>query len=156
MKKPTRYWLMKTEADCFGIDDLKRDGVTPWEGVRNYQARNFMMKMEVGDVVFFYHSNGTKENPTGIYGTATVSAKAHPDITQFEKKGEYFEPRATREKPVWFCVDVSFLSKWKEPVTLVEIKLDPTLNGMLVAQTGSRLSVQPVSGVHATRLLADE
>jgi predicted RNA-binding protein with PUA-like domain len=148
-----QYWLMKTEADCYSIDDLQRDTVTPWEGVRNFQARNHMMHMKVGDVVFFYHSNGTKEHPTGIYGLGKVSALAHPDATQFIKEGEYFDPRATEDDPVWFCVDVSFVKKSKIPVTLAEMKIDPKLTGILAVQKGSRLSVQPVSETHAQYLL---
>ncbi len=149
-----KYWLMKSEADCYSIADLKRDTVTPWEGVRNYQARNYMQQMSVGDVVFFYHSNGTKEHPTGIYGVARVSASAHPDKTQFIQKGEYYEPRATIEKPVWYCVDVSYGTTWKQPLSLAEIKVDPNLSGIIVAQKGSRLSVQPVSETHARYLIA--
>ena len=142
------YWLIKSEADCYSIDDLKKDKKTAWTGVRNYQARNFMQQMQLGDRVLFYHSNGTKENPTGVYGTAKVVKIAHRDTTQFEKGGEYFEPRATHEKPVWYCVDVGFVEKFKNPVSLTEIKLDPKLSGIVVAQTGSRLSVQPVSEAH--------
>lgn len=149
-----KYWLMKSEADCYSIVDLKRDTVTSWEGVRNYQARNYMQQMSVGDVVFFYHSNGTKEHPTGIYGVARVSAFAHPDKTQFVQKGEYYEPRATIEKPVWYCVDVSYGTTWKRPFSLAEIKIDPNLSGIIVAQKGSRLSVQPVSETHARYLIA--
>ncbi len=149
------YWLIKSEADCYSIDQFQKDKKTAWTGVRNYQARNFMQKMAVGDGILFYHSNGTKEHPTGVYGTANVVKLAHPDETQFEKGGEYFEPRATLEKPVWYCVDVGFVERFKNPVSLTEIKLDPKLTGIMVAQTGSRLSVQPVSEkhfVHITKL----
>jgi predicted RNA-binding protein with PUA-like domain len=142
------YWLIKSEADCYSIDDLKKDKKTAWTGVRNYQARNFMQSMAVGDGVLFYHSNGNKEHPTGVYGTAKVVKLAHPDETQFEKGGEYFELRATHEKPVWQCVDVGFVAKFKNPISLTEIKLDPKLAGIVVAQTGSRLSVQSVSEKH--------
>jgi predicted RNA-binding protein with PUA-like domain len=148
------YCLIKSEADCYSIDDLKKDKNTAWTGVRNYQARNFMQSMAVGDGVLFYHSNGTKEYPTGVYGIAKVVKIAHPDETQFEKGGEYFEPRATHEKPVWYCVDVGFVEKFKNLVSLTEIKLDPKLAGIMVAQTGSRLSVQPVSEKHFARIVA--
>lgn len=147
------YWLIKSEGDCYSIDDLKKDKKTAWTGVRNYQARNFMQKMTVGDGVLFYHSNGTKENPTGVYGLATVVKIAHPDETQFERGGEYFEPRATREKPVWYCADMGFVEKFKNPVSLTEIKIDPALAGIPVVQTGSRLSVQPLSAKHFARIV---
>lgn len=145
---------MKTEAECYGIDDLARDKVIAWEGVRNYQARNFMMhNMHVGDTVFFYHSNGTEQNPAGIYGVARVASSAHPDLSQFDPTDEHFDPKATRTKPIWYCVDVAFTKKWKTPLSLADIKLDPSLAGIPVAQTGSRLSVQPVSPKHGEYLV---
>ncbi len=141
-----KYWLIKSEADCYGIDDLKKDKKVAWEGVRNFQARNFMRDdMRVGDLCLFHHSNGTKEHPTGVYGIAKVVSKAHPDKTQFDKNGEYFDTRATREKPVWFCVDMGFVKKFQTPITLAQIKFDPKLKNMVVVQKGSRLSIMPVS-----------
>lgn len=154
MKKPKNFWLMKSEADCYSIDNLKNDKTTSWGGVRNYQARNFMMRdMSVGDLVFFYHSGGTKEIPAGIYGLATVSKLAHPDVTQFDKKNDHYDPKATREKPIWYCVDIKFSKKLKTPMTLAEIKFDPNLAGIMLAQTGSRLSIQPVSQKHGEYLI---
>lgn len=101
------YWLMKSEGDCYSIDDLKKDKVTPWSGVRNYQARNFMRDhMKKGDMVLFYHSSS---KPTGVYGIAKVTANAHADETQFEKGGEYYDPKSTREHARWQCVDVRFV-----------------------------------------------
>lgn len=145
---------MKSEADCYSIDDLKNDNTTSWGGVRNYQARNFMMRdMSVGDVVFFYHSGGTKEIPAGIYGLATVSKPAHPDITQFDKKNDHYDPKSTKEKPIWYCVDIKFSKKLKTPMTLAEVKFDPNLAGIMLAQTGSRLSIQPVSQKHGEYLI---
>jgi predicted RNA-binding protein with PUA-like domain len=153
-KSQKQYWLMKTEAECYGIDDLARDKVIAWEGVRNYQARNFMMQsMNVGDSVFFYHSNGTKQSPAGIYGVARVASSAHPDMSQFDPSDKHFDPKAKRDKPIWYCVDVAFAKKWKTPLYLADIKLDPNLSGIMVAQTGSRLSVQPVSQKHGEYLL---
>ncbi len=153
-QKPKQYWLMKSEADCYSIDDLKKDKSTSWGGVRNYQARNFMMRdMSVGDVVFFYHSGGTKEIPAGIYGLATVSKLAHPDITQFDKKNDHYDPKTTKEKPIWYCVDIKFSKKLKNPMTLAEVKFDPNLSGIMLAQTGSRLSIQPVSQKHGEYLI---
>jgi predicted RNA-binding protein with PUA-like domain len=112
-KNSKQYWLIKSEMDCYSIDDLKRDKKTSWTGVRNYQARNFMMNMNTGDVVFFYHSNGSIKSPTGIYGIAKVSSLAHPDQSQFDKKDEHFDPKSKQEKPIWYCVDVGFVKKFK-------------------------------------------
>lgn len=143
------YWLMKSESDCYSIDDLKRDKKTDWTGVRNFQARNFMRdNIKKGDLVLFYHSGGTKTKPTGVYGIAKISQEARADETQFDTKSEYFEPRATKENPVWFCPEISFVKKFKEPVTLSDIKRENALSGIMVAQKGSRLSVQPVSERH--------
>ncbi|MBI2120640.1 MAG: EVE domain-containing protein [Parcubacteria group bacterium] len=140
------YWLMKTEPDAYSIDDLKRDKKTPWSGVRNYQARNFMMRdMEKGDLVLFYHSSS---KPAGVYGIGKVASAAHPDETQFDAKGKYYDPKATKEKPRWYCVDISFVKKSKNPVSLAAVKFDPKLEGMLVRTRGSRLSIQPVSEKH--------
>ena len=148
------FWLMKSEASCYSIDDLKNDGTAAWQGVRNYQARNFMMQgINVGDTVFFYHSNGTKLNPAGIYGIARVASVAKVDESQFDKNDEHFDPKSKKEKPLWYCVDIKFVKKIKNPVTLSEIKSDPNLAGIMVAQTGSRLSVQPVSQKHGEYLL---
>jgi predicted RNA-binding protein with PUA-like domain len=141
------YWLLKSEPESYGIDHLKRDKVEAWSGVRNYQARNFMQAMAVGDLCLFYHSS---TDVKGVFGVAKVVAKAHPDLTQFDKKSHYFDPKATKEKPIWYCVDVGFVEKLKRPATLAEIKVDPKLNGMLLRAPGSRLSVQPVSEKHFT------
>jgi predicted RNA-binding protein with PUA-like domain len=149
------FWLMKSEAGCYSIDGLKNDGATAWQGVRNYQARNFMMNdMKLGDTVFFYHSNGTKQNPAGIYGIARVASVAKVDESQFDKNDEHFDPKSKKEKPLWYCVDIKFVKKLKNPVTLSEIKFDPNLAGIMVAQTGSRLSVQPVSQKHGEYLMS--
>jgi predicted RNA-binding protein with PUA-like domain len=148
------YWLLKSEGDCYSIDHLKKDGETAWTGIRNYQSRNFMMKdMKIGNVVFFYHSNGDVKNPTGIYGLARVSAPAHPDETQFDKKDEHFDPKAKKDKPIWYCVDVTFTKKFKNPISLADIKKDSNLAGMRVREVGSRLSIQPVSTKHAEYLI---
>lgn len=139
----TRYWLMKTEPDVYSIDTLKKEGETLWFGVRNYQARNFMMKdMQIGDQVLFYHSNA---EPPGVAGLAVVSKLAEPDPLAFDKKSEYYDPKSSKEKPRWFCVRVKFVQKLKNLVTLENIKNDPMLRGMLVIKRGQRLSIQPVS-----------
>ncbi len=117
------YWLMKSEPDAFSIDNLKKVGTEPWNGVRNYQARNFMRAMQVGDGVLFYHSN-CKE--PGIVGTATVASAAYPDDTQFNPKSDYYDPKSTREEPRWSLVDVKFERKLKRTITLDEISSMPT------------------------------
>ncbi len=134
---------MKTEPDVFSIDDLKKNKTSLWEGVRNYQARNYMMNdMEIGDAVLLYHSSA---DPSGVAGIATVSKKAIPDPTQFDKKSEYFDPKATKEKPVWFCTEVKFVTKFSHFIALEELKKEPVLKDMVVLKKGSRLSIQPVS-----------
>lgn len=142
----TRYWLMKSEPDVYSIDDLSKDKTTWWGGVRNYQARNFMTKeMQLGDQVLFYHSNA---NPIGVAGLAEVCALAAPDATQFDKKSEYYDPKASPEKPIWFCVQVKFKKKFAQVVSLENIKNDPRLKDMLVIKKGQRLSIQPVEKSH--------
>lgn len=138
------YWLMKTEPAMYSIDHLEREGKTQWDGVRNYQARNNMMKMEVGDLVLFYHS----VTDMGIYGIARVCAPAHPDTSQFDPADEHYDPKSKPEKPMWHCVDVEFVEKLERPVLLTELKSDPRLEGMVARTRGSRLSVQPVSREH--------
>ena len=141
-----KYWLMKSEPETYSIENLKKDGTTWWNGVRNYQARNFMWKeMQVGDKVLFYHSNA---EPPGIAGLAEISKAAQPDETQFDKKSEYFDPKATKEKPNWYCTQVKFKKIFKNFIPLDEIKKDKSLAEMIVIQKGSRLSIQPVSEKH--------
>ncbi len=141
-----KYWLMKSEPDVYSIDQLRKDKTTWWEGVRNYQARNFMMKdMQVGDAVLFYHSNA---EPPGVAGLARVSKIAEPDKAQFDKKSEYYDPKATKEKPIWYCVQVEYVAHFSETVSLGELRENPKLADMLVLQKGSRLSVQPVEKKH--------
>lgn len=141
-----KYWLMKSEPDVFSIAQLKKDKRTLWEGVRNYQARNFMMKdMQVGDEVLFYHSNAT---PPGVAGIARVSRLAVPDPLQFDKKSEYFDPKATKEKPIWYCVEIEYVGTFKEFISLQDLRDTKSLKDMVVLQKGSRLSVQPVDKKH--------
>lgn len=143
------YWLIKSEGDCYSINNLKKDKKVPWTGVRNFQARNFMRdSMKIGDKVLFYHSNGTKENPTGVYGTAKVVSGVYPDPTQFDKKDDHYDPKSKKENPTWMLVDMAFDSILKNPVSLTQIKFEPKLRGIMVAQRGSRLSIQPVSKEH--------
>ena len=138
-----QYWLMKTEPDVYSIDDLARDKKTYWDGVRNYQARNFMRdQMKPGDKVFFYHSNA---EPPGIAGIAEVAGNGRPDPSQFDSKDVHFDPAAKKEKPVWYCVDLKFVSKFPRIVTLEELKKIKALEKMPLLQRGQRLSVQPVA-----------
>ena len=140
-----RYWLLKSEPESFSIDHLAQQPgkKTDWTGVRNFQARNFMRdEMKKGDLCFFYHSSA---EPTAVMGTVEITQESHPDPTQFDKKSDYFEPRATKETPVWFLVEVHLKEKFKKPVTLSEIKKTKGLEKMVLVQKGSRLSIQPVS-----------
>lgn len=146
------YWLMKSEPDVFSIDDLKKVKKEPWDGVRNYQARNFMMNdMKEGDEILFYHS---RVKPMGIYGTAKVSKEAFPDPSQFDTKNKYFEKRATKEKPVWFCVEVAFVEKFTNPVSLDDVKAEKSLEEMKLVQKGQRLSIQPVTSKEFKKIKA--
>ena len=141
---------MKSEPHVYSIDDLKRDGISDWHGVRNYEARNCMKAMAVGDRAFFYHSSA---EPTGIAGIMAVSRAAHPDPTQFDKTSEYFEPRATKGRPVWFHVELRFLEKLPRLLPAGELRGDPALEGMKLFTRG-RLSVQPVTPEQWRRILA--
>jgi len=137
---------MKTEPSVYSIDDLKKDNKDSWEGVRNYQARNFMKNdMEIGDMVLFYHSNA---KPSGIAGFAKICSKSYPDHTAWDKKSNYYDPKTNKENPRWFMVDVCFVKKFKRVVPLQELKENDKLKDMLVVQKGSRLSIQPVSEKH--------
>jgi predicted RNA-binding protein with PUA-like domain len=139
-----RYWLMKSEPDEFSIDDLAAapKKTTPWFGVRNYQARNFMRdEMKVGDLGFFYHSSCPEP---GIAGIVRVSRTAYPDASQFDRKSPYFEPKATRAAPRWLNVDVTLVEKTRL-IALAELRATPELKTMRVLQRGNRLSITPVS-----------
>jgi predicted RNA-binding protein with PUA-like domain len=140
---PRRYWLMKCEPSAYTIDDLARDGVTGWEGVRNYQARNFMRDdMQVDDGVLFYASNA---DPSGVAGLARIARDGYPDPFAFRKGHDYFDPASTKAAPVWFTVDVAFVERFPAVVPLATLKSTKGLERMLVNQKGSRLSIQPVT-----------
>ncbi len=137
-----QYWLMKSEPETFSIDDLERKGTEPWDGVRNYQARNFMRDgMRVGDKVFFYHSNC--EVP-GIVGIAKVASEAYPDPTQFDPDNAHFDPASTRAQPRWMLVDIAFERRLARTISLAELKQDPALADFALVRKGNRLSVMPV------------
>ncbi len=145
-----QYWLMKSEPEVFSIDDLKKNRTTLWEGVRNYQARNFMMnEMRIGDEVLFYHSNS---DPSAAVGVARVSKLAVPDPTQFAKKSEYHDAKATKDKPIWFCVEVEYVKTFSKPVSLADLRAEKSLEKMLVLQRGQRLSVQPLTAKEYARV----
>ena len=139
------YWLMKSEPDTFSFQDLKNRPKQrePWDGVRNYQARNFMRDaMSVGDRVLFYHSN---TQPPGIVGIAEIVSDAYPDPTAFNKKSKYYDPKSDPEQPRWFLVDVAYVADFQNMLTLEQMKAMPELSEMKVLQRGNRLSITPVS-----------
>ena len=138
------YWLMKSEPDVFGIDDLARrpNQTEPWNGVRNYQARNYLRAMKKGDCAFFYHSSCAEP---GVAGIVKITRAAYPDPTAFDPASEYYDARSTPEKPLWFMVDVKLVRKLKRIVPLSAIKAHSALKGMKLAQRGNRLSVMPLT-----------
>jgi predicted RNA-binding protein with PUA-like domain len=139
------YWLFKSEPDTFSFDDLKNrpQRTEPWSGVRNYQARNFMRdEMRVGDLAFFYHSSCPQP---GIAGIIRVASEPYPDPTQFAPSDDYFDPKATPEKPIWMLVDVAWEQDLKNFVPLETLRADPVLEGMRLLQKGTRLSITPVT-----------
>ena len=136
-------WLCKTEPDVYSIDDLRRDGTTGWEGVRNYQARNFMRdRMAPGDRVLVYHSNA---DPAGVAGIAEVVGEALPDPTQFDARSEFHDPKSTRAAPRWMMRRLRFVERFDRVVTLEELRADPALRAMMALRPGNRLSVTPVT-----------
>ncbi len=140
-----RYWLFKSEPSAFSIDHLARspNQTAPWDGVRNYQSRNTLRDdVQVGDRVFFYHSS---EEPLGIFGTMEVIQPGYPDPTQFDPKSKYFDPKAPRDNPRWYLVDVKFLTKFPHPVLREQLALDKITAGMAVMKRGMRLSIQSVT-----------
>jgi predicted RNA-binding protein with PUA-like domain len=137
------YWLMKSEPETFSIDHLKQKKKSGWDGVRNYQARNFMRdQMKCGDYILFYHSSC---DVPGIAGIAKVSKESHPDPTQFDSASDYYDSKATLANPRWFMVEVEYVEKFETIFTLTEIKNTKGLEQMFVSQKGSRLSINPVT-----------
>ncbi len=139
------YWLMKTEPTTFGIDDLINmpRQTEHWDGIRNYQARNMIRdQMRMGDLAFFYHSN-CKE--PGIVGTMEIVKEAYPDFTAFDPESDYFDPKSSPDNPRWFMPDVTFKEKFKDNISLAQLKQNPSLEEMLVLRKGSRLSITPVT-----------
>ncbi|MBV9403246.1 MAG: EVE domain-containing protein [Candidatus Eremiobacteraeota bacterium] len=137
-----RYWLFKTEPSAYSLDDLERDGTTPWSGVRNFQARNNMQEMKIGDRGLFYHSSIAEPAAVGV---CEVVKEAYPDFTAFDKKSEYYDRKSKPDKPLWEMVDVRFVERLARPVTLAQMREEPRLVGMALLRRGQRLSVQPVT-----------
>ena len=137
------FWLMKSEPDCFSIDDLKAVGVEPWDGVRNYQARNFLRdRIQPGDWVLFYHSNCKQP---AIVGIAEVVRGGYPDHTALDPREAHFDPKASDDNPIWYMVDVRYVRHLTAPLTRDELRRHPVLSGMEVLRKGNRLSVMPVT-----------
>jgi len=138
-----QYWLLKTDAESYSIDDLKRDGTTAWTGVRNYQARNYMRdEMKAGDMALFYHSN---TDIPGIVGICEIASGPIPDDTAFDPKDSHFDPKATDANPIWCAVEVKYVKHLKKPIPLEDLRKTKGLEGMKLLQKGSRLSITPVT-----------
>lgn len=138
-----RYWLFKSEPGTYSYEDLERDGVAEWDGVRNFQARNFLRdEVQEGDGVLFYHSNAS---PRAVVGAAKVVRSGYPDHTAWDSGSDHPDPRSTPDMPLWYMVDIAPEERFARPVTLETIKQDSRLAGMLLVRKGTRLSIQPVS-----------
>lgn len=148
------YWLMKSEPETFGIQDLERIGREPWDGIRNYQARNFIRDdMQPGDLALFYHSNA---DPTGIAGIMRIASQPRPDPTAFDPEAKYYDPKSRPETPRWYLVDVEFVRKLDRIITLAELRSHPELADMPLLRKGNRLSILPLDTHHWHALLALE
>jgi len=150
-KQETKYWLMKSEPDAYSIDTLEREKETIWDGIRNYQARNFMRKMEIGDKAFFYHSNC---KPPGIVGLMEIVSKNIIDPTQFDKNSKYYDSKSDKLNPRWDCVKVQFLLKSKKIISLQELRSLFNEEELLVVKKGNRLSIVPVIQESANLLIS--
>lgn len=137
------YWLMKSEPNEFSIDDLQRVQVEPWDGVRNYQARNMMRdEMQVGDLAFFYHSNS---KPSGIVGVMSICKAGYPDTCAFDPNDKHYDPKSDPDNPRWYRVDVQFVEKFPHLISLETLKKYAELSEMPVVKRGNRLSIMPVN-----------
>ena len=145
------YWLMKSEPEVYGIDHLQREGTTLWDGIRNYQARNFMRAMQIGDQAFFYHSNS---KPPGIIGLMEVIETQLIDPSQFDPTSNYFDPGATPEKPRWDCVKLRYVRQFARLLSLDTLRENFSPEELGVVKRGNRLSILPVSAASAERLLS--
>ncbi|WP_449418488.1 EVE domain-containing protein [Phormidium nigroviride] len=145
------YWLMKSEPDVYSITDLKRDRTSLWDGVRNYQARNYLRQMNQGDLAFFYHSN---TNPLGIVGLMRVIEIGLADPTQFDQQSEYYDPKSTLNAPRWQTVSVEFVEEFAKLISLDLLKQEFTNDRLLLVKKGNRLSVMPIAEDVAKKILA--
>ncbi|MEB3308951.1 MAG: EVE domain-containing protein [Snowella sp.] len=146
------YWLMKSEPSVYSIGDLKRDGQTLWDGVRNYQARNFLKQMAIGDLAFFYHSNS---QPPGIVGLMTIIDSQVIDPTQFDPQSDYYDPKSSRENPRWHTVKTQFKEEFTQILTLETLKDRFSPDELLVVKKGNRLSVMPIAPDVAQKILQE-
>ena len=140
-----KYWLVKSEPSEFSIDDLEKskNKITYWDGVRNYQARNFLRdEMKKGDFVLYYHSNA---DPNAVVGYCEIVKEGYPDFTAFDPDNIHYDPKSSKDNPTWIMVDIKLKKKFKDPVTLRSIKENAVLKNMKLVQRGNRLSVMPVS-----------
>lgn len=147
------YWLIKSDPDSFSMDDLARAPrrTTSWDGVRNFQARNMLRdEMRRGDQAFFYHSNCAQP---AIVGIVEVTRGGYVDVTAFDPRDHHYDPRSTREKPLWYCVDVRLRRRFPQPVTLEQLRAQPALRSLMILRRGNRLSVTPVSAQHWRHIL---
>jgi len=149
-KRAKQFWLMKSEPDVYGIADLERDGREPWNGIRNYQARNFLRDaMDAGDLALFYHSNAT---PPGVAGVMRIDSGPEADGLAFNPESKYFDAKSDPEAPTWVQRQVAFVAAFESLVPLADLREDPELEGMLVTRKGQRLSIQPVEEAHFWRI----
>lgn len=149
-----QYWLMKSEPDSFGIDELEKVGTEPWDGVRNYQARNMMRdQMQPGDPILFYHSNC---KVPGIVGIAEIATAGYPDKTAFDPDAKYYDPKSDPDNPRWYLVDIKFVRKLKRTISLAELREQESLTEMPLVRKGNRLSVMPVTEPQWNAILAME
>jgi len=149
------YWLMKSEPDCFGLHHLKAKPkrTEHWDGVRNYQARNFLRAMQKGDLAFFYHSSCAEP---GVAGIVKIARAAYPDHTAWNPESEHFDPKSSPENPIWYMVDVKLEREFRHPITLTAIKSQPALKNMKLVQRGNRLSVLPLTAKEWNTILKME
>lgn len=145
------YWLMKSEPETFGIDHLAAQGVALWDGVRNYQARNFLRQMQVGDAALFYHSNC---KVPAIVGQMTIVRAGYPDPTQFNPEHHYYDPKSSADNPRWTGVDVQFVEKWPQVLPLEQLRQMPELENLALLRRGNRLSLMPLTAAEWSAILS--
>ena len=148
---PKQFWILKSEPDSFSIDDLERVGTTAWDGVRNYQARNYLRSQNKGDRALFYHSSCAEP---GVVGIAEIARAAYPDDTAFDPTDKHYDPKSDPSDPTWYMPDVKFVRRLPRVVTLRELQGRPELDGLLLTRKGNRLSVMPVSKEHFDFIVA--